>query len=121
LTALGQQGQLITFGTLTDRRADAPAFAVSATASSGLPVSFAASGSCTNRRNVIALTGAGVCTITASQAGDAAYTAAAPVAQSFQVTAAPDEPDDPTGPGEPHDPTGPVDGGVGLYLPSVVK
>ncbi len=46
-----------------------PPFTVSATASSGLPVSFAASGNCTVNVALVTLTGAGSCTITASQAG----------------------------------------------------
>ena len=50
-----------------------PDFDVSATASSGLAVSFGASGSCTVSGQTVHLTGAGTCTITASQAGNANY------------------------------------------------
>ena len=59
---------------------------LSATASSGLPVSFG-SGSpsiCTTA----ALLGAGTCTITATQAGNVNFAAATPVTQSFSVTTA---------------------------------
>src|SRR5207244_3813711 len=52
-----------------------PDFTVTATASSGLPVSFAASGSCSVNAGTIHLTGAGSCTITASQSGDSNYNA----------------------------------------------
>jgi len=54
-------------------------FTVGATASSGLAVSFAASGNCTVLGTTVHLTGNGSCTITASQAGNANYTAAAAV------------------------------------------
>ena len=58
---------------------------VSATASSGLAVSFAASGSCTVTTATVHLTGAGACTVTASQAGNANYNAAPPVSQTFSI------------------------------------
>ncbi len=67
-------------------------FTVSATASSGLPVTFAAAGPCTVSPTTNtasgSTTGAGLCRITASVNGNAAYSAAA-VTQSFAVTAAP--------------------------------
>ncbi|HYW73248.1 MAG TPA: Ig-like domain repeat protein, partial [Pyrinomonadaceae bacterium] len=52
---------------------------------SGLAVSFGASGNCTITGNTVHITGAGSCTITASQAGDANYNAAANVPQSFTI------------------------------------
>ena len=67
-------------------------FTVSATASSGLPVSFAAAGNCTVSGNTVHLTGAGSCTITASQSGDATYAPAPDVSQTFTI--AQGEPDD---------------------------
>src|SRR5207248_1227100 len=63
-------------------------FAISATASSSLAVSFAASGNCTVAGANVHLTGAGACTITASQGGDTNYNAAPDVAQSFQINKA---------------------------------
>lgn len=66
---------------------DAP-FTVSATASSGLPVSFAASGSCTVNGSVVTLTGAGSCTISASQAGDDNYNPAQDVSRTFSIAKA---------------------------------
>ena len=81
--------QSITFGALADKVfGDAP-FAVSATASSGLPVSFAStSASCTLSGSTVTITGAGDCTITASQGGDANYNPASPVDQTFTIAKA---------------------------------
>jgi hypothetical protein len=77
--------QTITFAALADRTFGDPAFSVSASASSGLPVSFTASGDCTIDGASVTLSGAGSCTITAHQAGNAAYHPAADVAQSFAI------------------------------------
>jgi hypothetical protein len=49
---------------------------VTASASSGLPVTFTASGNCTVAGIMVTVTGVGSCTVTASQAGDANYLAA---------------------------------------------
>src|SRR6185503_14809733 len=84
----GSQSQTITFGTLTDKTFGDPDFTVSATASSGLPVSFSATDNCTVSGNVVHLTGAGSCTVTASQAGDATYAPAADVSQTFAIARA---------------------------------
>ena len=77
--------QTITFAALANKTFGDPDFAVNATASSGLPVSFAASGNCTVAGNTVHITGAGSCTITASQAGDSNYNAATSVPQSFSI------------------------------------
>jgi Regulator of chromosome condensation (RCC1) repeat/PASTA domain len=82
-------GQSITFGTLANKTYGAPDFRVSATASSGLAVSFAASGRCTVRAATVHLTGAGSCTVTASQPGDANYNAAPNVSRTFSIPRAP--------------------------------
>src|ERR687885_567282 len=63
-------------------------FGVSATASSGLSVSFGATGNCTVTGSTVHITGAGSCTITASQPGDANYNAAPDVMQSFNIAKA---------------------------------
>jgi Carboxypeptidase regulatory-like domain len=81
-------GQTISFGPLPDKTYGDPDFTVSATASSGLGVSFAASGQCTVSGSTVHLTGVGSCTITASQAGDGNYSAAADVPQTFQIRSA---------------------------------
>ena len=81
-------GQTITFGALANKSFGDADFTISATASSGLPVSFAASGDCTVTGDSVHLTGAGSCTITASQPGSSSYEAAANVSQSFQIAGA---------------------------------
>jgi uncharacterized delta-60 repeat protein len=80
-------GQSITFNALPDATYG-DVFTVSATPSSGLPVSFAVSGVCSVAGNFVQLTGVGNCTITASQSGNATFFAATPVAQTFAVATA---------------------------------
>ena len=77
--------QTITFGALANKTFGDPDFSVSATASSGLSVSFAATGQCTVTGATVHITGAGSCTITASQGGDTNYNPATDVPQSFNV------------------------------------
>ena len=83
------QAQTITFGALSNRVLGTAPFAVSATASSGLPVSFSSltTGVCTISGVTVTLAAAGTCTIRASQTGNGSFAPAAPVDQSFQVTA----------------------------------
>jgi hypothetical protein len=83
--SIGKTDQQITFDALADKKFDDVDFAVSATASSNLPVSFAANGTCTVNGNQVHLTGAGACTITASQDGNANTNPAAPVARTFSI------------------------------------
>jgi len=80
-----RQTQTITFGSLPDRVLTDPPFTVSATASSGLSVSFIAAGGCTVSGTTVTLTAVGTCTITASQTGNASYDPAPNVARSFNV------------------------------------
>ena len=89
-SALATTAQTITFGTLAGKTYGAAAFTVSATASSGLTVAFtsATTSVCTStgtNGTTITLVGAGTCTIDANQAGNATYSAAPQVAQSFAV------------------------------------
>jgi hypothetical protein len=84
--AIAKANQTITFGPLADKTTSDPPFPVNATASSGLPVSFAASGQCTVSGNTVTITAAGSCTITASQSGNSNYNAAPNVQQSFNIT-----------------------------------
>ena len=62
-------------------------FTVTATATSGLPVSFASQTTsvCTVATATVTLIAGGTCTIQATQAGNATYAAATPVNQSFLV------------------------------------
>ena len=77
--------QTITFGALADKRYGNADFNVSATASSGLTVSFTASGNCTVSGSTVHLTGPGSCTVTASQPGNSTYNAALIVSQTFSI------------------------------------
>jgi hypothetical protein len=77
--------QTITFGALADKRYGNADFNVSATASSGLTVSFTASGNCTVSGSTVHLTGPGSCTVTASQPGNSTYNAAPVVSQTFSI------------------------------------
>jgi probable HAF family extracellular repeat protein len=81
-------GQTITFGALSDKTFGDPDFTVSATATSGLTVSFSATGNCTVSGSTVHITGVGSCTVTASQAGDSNFGAATPVSRSFQIAKA---------------------------------
>lgn len=83
-----QEGQTITFEALSNRSLGTAPFPLSATASSGLAVSFASTTSavCTVSSATVTLVAAGTCTIQATQAGNINYSAAPPVNQSFQVS-----------------------------------
>jgi hypothetical protein len=83
-----RQNQTISFGALANHLSTDPAFTVSATASSGLPVSFSIiSGAATINGNTVSLTGGtGVVTVRALQSGNSVYAAATPVDQSFTVS-----------------------------------
>jgi len=82
-------GQSITFGTLPNRTAvDAP-FAVTASASSSLPVTLSVvSGPASVSGNTVTLLGTGSVTLRATQAGDATYAPASPVDQTFTIVKA---------------------------------
>ncbi len=82
--------QTISFGSLSDRPIGAGAFSVSATASSGLVVSFSTltASVCTVAGTAVTPVTTGVCTLRASQAGDSSYTAAVDVDRSFNIVAA---------------------------------
>jgi hypothetical protein len=84
---IAKASQTITFNPLADKTTSDPPFTVSATASSGLPVSFSASGSCTVSGSTVTITGTGSCTITASQAGNSNFNAAPDVPRTFNITA----------------------------------
>ncbi|MGA2651302.1 MAG: hypothetical protein ABSF28_12295 [Terracidiphilus sp.] len=78
--------QSITFAPISTQIAGTP-LALTATASSGLPVSLASNTTsiCTISSAQVSLIDAGTCTIQATQAGNATYAAATPVLQSFTV------------------------------------
>lgn len=78
----------IAFGPLGDVALGVPPFAISATASSALPVQFnsGTSSVCTVSSATVTVAATGTCSITAAQSGNAVYSAANPVTQSFMVT-----------------------------------
>jgi len=63
-------------------------FQITAFTSSGLDVTFSGSGGCTVSGTVLHIRGAGTCTVTASQPGNANFNAAQPVSQSFAIAKA---------------------------------
>lgn len=89
LTALGQLGQSINFGTLSDRSSSASPVTISASASSGLPVGFSSltPSVCTVDGATVTLLTVGTCTIHAEQNGNASYLPAPSIDRSFNVTA----------------------------------
>lgn len=80
--------QSISFGVLPSLAYGTAPFTLSASASSGLPVTYSATGNCTVSGNTVTLTSAGSCTITASQAGNGNYTSAPSVTQTFAINKA---------------------------------
>jgi hypothetical protein len=90
VTVAGKASQTIAFAAPADRLSNSGPLTLSATATSGLPVSFAVvSGPALLSGNVVTLRGdAGRVIVRASQAGDARFDAAPDVTVSFQVTAA---------------------------------
>lgn len=84
---INQASQTITFGALSAVTYGDAAFALTGTASSGLTVSYASSDTnvATVAGNMVTIVGQGTTTITASQAGDANYTAATNVNQGLTV------------------------------------
>jgi hypothetical protein len=81
--------QSISFGPLANQTYGVAPITLSASATSGLPVSFAVlSGPATLSGNVLTVTGVGTVTVEATQPGNANFEAAVPVDQSFTVAPA---------------------------------
>jgi len=79
--------QTISFGPLSPQKVGDAPFPLSASSSSGLPVSYSlVSGPAVLSGNIVTLTGGGTVVVRASQGGDAIYAVAANVEQSFDVT-----------------------------------
>src|SRR5262249_39749515 len=87
---IAKANQTITFGPLANKTFGDPDFSVSATASSALPASFTATGSCTVSGTTVHLTGGGTCTITAAQGGNDDYNPAPDVARTFSINLPPE-------------------------------
>ncbi|MGB3779307.1 MAG: T9SS type A sorting domain-containing protein [Tunicatimonas sp.] len=79
--------QAISFGNLTDKTLESAPFNLTATASSGLPVSYTSSDEtvATVSGTEVTIVGTGTTTITASQLGDETYAAAEPVARPLTI------------------------------------
>lgn len=75
----------ITFGVI-ENKITTDTFALSASSSAGLSVSFTATGVCSLSGLNVSFSGAGSCTITASQAGTTKFAAATNVVRIFSVT-----------------------------------
>ena len=85
----GPQNQTINFPTIPNKESDDAPFTISATATSGLPVSFSiVSGPASISGNTITLNGTtGSVIVRATQSGNGSWNAASPVERSFQVNA----------------------------------
>ena len=82
-----RNNQVITFASISDRTTlQTPSFDVAPTASSGLVVTLAASGSCEVSGFTVSVTDKGTCTLTAQQTGSDDWLQAPPVVQSFTVS-----------------------------------
>ena len=85
----GQSTQTITFPGIPNQTYGGPPLTLNASASSGLPVSYAVtSGPATVSGNLLTINGVGSVTVQASQSGNAEYEPATPVAQTFSVNPA---------------------------------
>ena len=87
-STLGALGQGIDFPPLSNAIFSLAPIKLIATASSGLPVTFAAAGACTVVGESLTLTSVGSCAVTASQRGSREYISATPVANFFQISQA---------------------------------
>ena len=91
--AVGKGSQVITFTSTAPSPAivGGPTYAVAATASSGLPVSFSSEtpSVCSVAGSTVSFIAVGTCTIDANQAGNAQYSAASQEQQFLAVSAAP--------------------------------
>jgi sugar lactone lactonase YvrE len=84
---VNKAAQTITFGATGNVALGTSPFSINATSTSGLTVAFASNTTrvCTVNGNVVTLVATGTCSITSSQTGNANYTAAPTVTQTFTV------------------------------------
>jgi hypothetical protein len=85
LTLAALRAQTISFDPIANRTWGAPGFVPSATASSGLPVSFSVSGACILINEVVYATSGGSCTVTASQPGGLNFNPAPDLSRTFTI------------------------------------
>lgn len=86
---IAQGSNVVTFNALSPRTVTSGSFTVTAVSTSGLGVSITSTtpSVCAITNGTVSLLGAGTCTLTANQSGNAYYSAALQVAQSFVVSA----------------------------------
>lgn len=89
LTAAGQAGQTISFANPGTQTFSSSPIALTASASSGLPITFSSQSPfvCTVAGANVTMVSTGTCTIAANQGGNATYLAATTVTQSFGIVA----------------------------------
>ncbi len=87
-TSVTAQSQSITFNALAPAIFGAGARTLVGSATSGLPVTFTASGSCAAVGSQLSFTAAGLCTVTATQSGTLSFAAATPVVRTLLVAPA---------------------------------
>ena len=85
---ISKAGQVISFATLPDRTVGTAPFAISATSSSGLTVTFMSLTTpvCTVSGSTVSVVAGGTCSIAADQAGNVNYLAAPRVTRGFTVS-----------------------------------
>ncbi|HEY4086403.1 MAG TPA: FG-GAP-like repeat-containing protein, partial [Bryobacteraceae bacterium] len=87
VTIIALTPQTITFGPLSNKILGSGQITLTATASSSLAVSYSTNSSaCSVTDNIVTLSGAGVCSIKASQPGNGVYAPAPDVFQSFTIS-----------------------------------
>ena len=89
LSVTGNTTQTISFGALLNTTYGATPITLSASASSGLPITYTVTGPATINGSTLTITGAGSVSVTANQYGNNTYAAATPVTQSFSAAKAP--------------------------------
>ena len=85
---VAKAGQTITFAALDDKIYEDAPVTLGATASSGRTVAYTTSGPCDVVGSTLSITGAGSCTVTATQTGNSNYLAATPVSRTFTIAKA---------------------------------
>jgi hypothetical protein len=85
-STLNAEGQVIEFATLPDLTFNDSPVTLVASASSGLPVRFEATGACTVSDAVLTFISLGSCSVTARQDGSTQFQPASPVANFFVIT-----------------------------------
>jgi hypothetical protein len=83
---IAKGSQTITFNPPAQIAYGDPPHELTATTSSGLPVSYSASGACSVSGNDLTTTAIGTCTVTASQAGDESYYPATSVTRNITIS-----------------------------------